>query len=283
MNEKTEVHVCDENDILTLRMLKKDSKPCPKCNVMIHRISGCPDMFCVECKTAFNWNTLKINVRGNSNPHYYEWLRDRRNINSEEEETASERDTRVCSRYVDTGMMFEYLRDLPVAHIDAIMSSIRSVHHGVSQHMENLRQLRAHILRNDSRDFGEITRKFRIQFMRNESSEETFKRDLLRVSKAYEYNGHLDQISSLLEEYRQSMMLSAIHQSFDLQNWLDDYIRTSIYTNSCYLHLRNAYYGDNKHQNLHNNMHTMHLCVLIPANVKTMCTNYDAIRDEFMV
>lgn len=34
-------HICDPNNVETAKMLNKDSKPCPKCQSMIFKISGC--------------------------------------------------------------------------------------------------------------------------------------------------------------------------------------------------------------------------------------------------
>jgi hypothetical protein len=67
-------HVCDPNNVETAKMLAKDSKPCPKCQSMIFKISGCDQMWCTQCHTAFSWNTGKIEQHIH-NPHYYEWQR----------------------------------------------------------------------------------------------------------------------------------------------------------------------------------------------------------------
>ena len=52
--------------------MKKDSKPCPNCKVLIHRFVGCPAMWCTACHVYFDWNTLKITKNGH-NPHAYEY------------------------------------------------------------------------------------------------------------------------------------------------------------------------------------------------------------------
>jgi hypothetical protein len=68
-------HTCDPNNVQTAQMLAKDSKPCPSCHSMIFKISGCNQMFCTQCNTAFSWTTGEINTTGIHNPHYFEWLR----------------------------------------------------------------------------------------------------------------------------------------------------------------------------------------------------------------
>jgi len=72
-------HKCNKDDLKTVKFLKKDTKQCPKCTVRIHKINGCDQMFCMECKTAFSWKTGKIEKGRIHNPHYYQWQRDGNN------------------------------------------------------------------------------------------------------------------------------------------------------------------------------------------------------------
>lgn len=68
-----EEHECKEADLETAKMIRKETRPCPKCSVAIYKISGCDQMWCVQCHTAFSWNTGEIENRIH-NPHYYEWM-----------------------------------------------------------------------------------------------------------------------------------------------------------------------------------------------------------------
>jgi hypothetical protein len=70
-------HVCNEDMKATLDLIKKDSKPCPKCAIMIFRVSGCTQMWCVQCHTAFNWTTGVIQTGHIHNPEYFRYLRER--------------------------------------------------------------------------------------------------------------------------------------------------------------------------------------------------------------
>ena len=67
------IHGCKPEDIETANLLKKDSKPCPKCQTLIYRIDGCLQMFCTFCKTAFDWKTGEIVTKGIHNPHFFQW------------------------------------------------------------------------------------------------------------------------------------------------------------------------------------------------------------------
>jgi len=66
---------CDKNVVETVRMLARDTKSCPNCNVPIFKISGCAQIFCTSCHIAFDWDTGKIETGRIHNPHYYEFLR----------------------------------------------------------------------------------------------------------------------------------------------------------------------------------------------------------------
>lgn len=78
---KNEEHKCKEANLKTTALLKKDTKPCPKCNTLIHRISGCDQMFCIMdgCHTAFNWKTGNVINGPIHNPHYFEYMSDTNN------------------------------------------------------------------------------------------------------------------------------------------------------------------------------------------------------------
>ena len=74
---KNHPHQCKEENIQTTRLIKKDTKPCPKCGTRIFKISGCDQMWCTQCHVAFSWNTGRVVMDGNiHNPHYYQWMKE---------------------------------------------------------------------------------------------------------------------------------------------------------------------------------------------------------------
>ena len=71
----TNPHTCDPNTVESIKLLEKETKPCPTCKAVIYKIDGCDQMWCTECKTAFSW-VSGLRLRGIvHNPHYYEWMR----------------------------------------------------------------------------------------------------------------------------------------------------------------------------------------------------------------
>lgn len=76
MEIKTDDHECDEDKKQTVALIKKDTKPCPKCGQLIYKIDGCDQMWCPGCKTAFSWNTGRVETGTVHNPEYYRWMRE---------------------------------------------------------------------------------------------------------------------------------------------------------------------------------------------------------------
>ena len=72
---KNNEHTCKQSDIDAANMIKKETKPCPKCGVPIFKISGCNQMWCTICHISFSWRTGKIEVGNIHNPHFHEWNR----------------------------------------------------------------------------------------------------------------------------------------------------------------------------------------------------------------
>ncbi len=66
---------CDKNIVETVRLLAKDTKSCPGCGVPTFKISGCAQMWCTSCHTAWDWVKGKIEVGRIHNPHFYEFQR----------------------------------------------------------------------------------------------------------------------------------------------------------------------------------------------------------------
>jgi hypothetical protein len=66
-------HACDPDTVKTVKLLKRDTKPCPSCQAPIHRIEGCAQMWCTQCHTAFDWRTGHVVTGRIHNPHYFEF------------------------------------------------------------------------------------------------------------------------------------------------------------------------------------------------------------------
>ena len=72
--ENLTTHVCKQEDLSTAKSIRGTTKECPTCQMRITKTEGCNDMFCVVCKTTFNYRSGKVDNRGNSNPMFHKWL-----------------------------------------------------------------------------------------------------------------------------------------------------------------------------------------------------------------
>ena len=67
-------HECNPDDIASVDLIQRETKPCPKCHTQIYKIHGCDQMWCTNCKTPFSWIHGTIITGPLHNPHYHEYL-----------------------------------------------------------------------------------------------------------------------------------------------------------------------------------------------------------------
>jgi hypothetical protein len=72
-------HTCDPETLETVKLIKKDTKPCPNCKTLIFKVDGCNQMWCIKCHTTFDWKTGKLEIGRIHNPEYYRWIREHNN------------------------------------------------------------------------------------------------------------------------------------------------------------------------------------------------------------
>lgn len=73
--ERDGAHTCKQDDVDTVKLLKDNTRPCPKCHMGIYKTMGCDQMWCVQCQTCFSWRTGNILNGVVHNPHFYEFQR----------------------------------------------------------------------------------------------------------------------------------------------------------------------------------------------------------------
>ena len=164
---KKELHECKEDDIETMKLLHNNTKPCPKCATMISRVSGCSQIWCPGCHTAWNWNTGQIETGIIHNPHYYDFIRQQnggnipRNIGDI-----------PCGGLPYITEIQRYIRSSKIVFSEEIVKKIYSIHNIVS-HVNHM-----------IRPVPEInTLELRIDFLTNDIDETKFKKILQQKEK----------------------------------------------------------------------------------------------------
>lgn len=169
-------HTCDPNKVLTVQLLNKEAKSCPKCGVQICKIEGCDQMWCTSCNTGFNWRSGKIAQGPVHNPHYFEYLRSQ-GLNPTRQPAQGDCDyetDRSITRALDT-------RNEENRYLLEVWRIMR--HH---QDYRNMQQ-----------DNEEKFRQLRVRFMAGEIQEEDWKIALQRLEKNLHFQRANNQIKDV--------------------------------------------------------------------------------------
>lgn len=180
-------HVCNPDDVATMKLLEKDTKNCPKCAVPIHKIDGCSQMYCVECHTAFCWNTGKIVTGVIHNPHFYEYQRQVLNNGGN-----IERNNAVCNNGLP---WLEFVENACIAKDQYFSDAIVDTHRLIG-HIRDI--CIPYYRRRDEMDNTDIRIAYLRQLITEKEFRQTVKKRIKKVKKATE-------ISMILEMFTDTM------------------------------------------------------------------------------
>ena len=169
--EKLDNHECDPGNVANMELLNKDTKPCPECGTMIFRISGCPQMFCVECHCPWNWNTGLVEKGVIHNPHYYDFIR-RGGVPGRNHGDIP------CGGLPELHQLREML--VSCEHRKLLSNSGVNILYRIHNVVVHIRQ---HEIRNITELDETTTRHSRISYMLQKMSEENFKKLLQQLEK----------------------------------------------------------------------------------------------------
>ena len=218
-----ESHVCNPDTVESVKAIAKEAKPCPKCGTQISKISGCDQMWCIQCKTAFSWNTGRIETSVIHNPHYFQWMREsgkeiqRRDIPGDGCNVDYRLDQLFRARTITRNCLLHKLSQIEM----------------IRRHVVNTL---VHTMRTNLRDYeqDEWRRKLRTQRLTNEINEEEWKIKLQRKEKAYHKeraqmqlfdmfcNVTRDIIAQLLEDNSEENQRRVMDQWKQLRSFLED-------------------------------------------------------------
>jgi hypothetical protein len=206
-----ENHECNEDNIKTQMMLAKDTKPCPKCASMIFKISGCDQMFCTECHTAFSWRTGKVETGVVHNPHYFEYQRTHGHLE------------RPIGDIQCGGLPY-------VGHVNFATKSNRTVSE-ILRRFQEFQDIGMRKYRDLPVNNPQINLKDRISYMLNELSEADFKRKLQITDKDLNKRLEIGQIMSTLIQVV-SDHFNVLIEDKNTEAFMNKYNETCVYFNS---------------------------------------------------
>ncbi|KAJ1434064.1 hypothetical protein B484DRAFT_429332 [Ochromonadaceae sp. CCMP2298] len=190
-------HVCNEDDVKTITLLETDTRSCPSCATSIHKISGCDQMWCTQCRTAFSWNTGRIEVKIH-NPHYYEWMNANRDFPGR-----AAGDLYVCGRLLNTNTpLINKINSIsvPVANEMQCIIHVCIVNRGMLQRMPDVQN----------------NLELRVDFLTGKCTEVDFKKRLHCTDKKFQKDKEINQVMRLFVDVASEIMLRA--QDFAEEN-----------------------------------------------------------------
>jgi len=169
---KDHLHECKESDVETVKMLKSDSKACPKCATLIFKISGCDQMWCTQCHTAFDWKSGKVEISNIHNPHYFQWLRNNRGTIQD--------NLNPCGGRINYVQLFDHLEFVCVNNYDYLIST--SEMYRLRSHIENvsLHKLRLKFRLEPEKENLDM----RLKWLKNEITEKKWMVELQKREKS---------------------------------------------------------------------------------------------------
>jgi hypothetical protein len=162
-----------------MELINKGTKPCPSCGCMIYKISGCDQMFCMECHTAFSWNRGTIEKGVVHNPHYYEFVRSNKNY------VPRNNGDHICG---GLPRIYNLLDDLNNSYVkDYNIQALSDFHRTVS-----------HILNVEMRNIiNQDNTQLRISYLNNLISEKEFKLLIQQKEKKIQKKTRIHEINQM--------------------------------------------------------------------------------------
>lgn len=241
---KQDAHVCNPDQVLSVKAIKSESHPCPTCTTLISKIDGCDQMWCTQCRTAFSWTTGLVEQGTVHNPHFYEWARKNGGLARHplDEPTACDRfidvyDLRNCfsieevSDEIGDLTTLDTLKDRRSSY-QVLMKIHRYVHHVKGVYVDGQR-----LEPNDNNDL-------RVRYLTNELVESRFKQLLLQRDTVFKKGLALRHIYDMIYKASGDLFRNLYDERFESHPDLatrDEFKRLFHYGNECLRRLEDRY------------------------------------------
>ena len=224
----SETHVCNPENIETANLLRKDSKPCPKCAAYIFKIDGCDQMFCTQCQTAFSWTTGEIERGKVHNPHYYEWMRTNTGTVPRDPD-----DIAPCDELIRYACLIDAMK-APQMRSHFIFQSGK--HMKISEIHRTINEIQNDIMPeiNDAIAREGDNKQLRINYLLGKIDREFFEKEIERKSrlvlKNNSINHCLDLYVKVMTENFRKFFESLLRFKFEEKTFLHDYEQIAVFT-----------------------------------------------------
>lgn len=231
LKKKEDEHTCVKEDIETRNLLLQNTKPCPKCAVMIQKVSGCDHMWCVMCKTAFSWKTGECDNSRTTNPHYYDWLRrSGREVPREPGDTPAGQPQ--CADNLPHARDFERVtRDKYTFEECTMLLTFYRLWH----HIRDVEYTRL------DRDMAIDNTTLRKSFLKQRITEEEFKREVFIRERKRERSQAIRNVFEVLCNHLEGVLLACYNTKISLDKHQKEMYQLIDYCNECLKKIATTY------------------------------------------
>ena len=218
---KNDGHECDAGSVETMKLLKHDTKSCPECGTMIFKISGCAQMWCPNCHTAFDWNTGRIETGVIHNPHFFDFRRQNGGLARQPGDEPGQCGGLPSLREIEVAVKVD-------KHIRLLYQVVRLVNHID----------RVEIINRENRM---NTLEMRVDYLMNIINEDTFKKKLQQLEKKREKQRDIRNIYVMFSQTSSDVLRQIIAEPIKIQEFIEILINLRDYTNNTFTHIRYRY------------------------------------------
>ena len=180
-------HECNEEQIETFRKIKEESKTCPSCGEFISKISGCDQMFCVKCGTAFSWKTGQIEKGVVHNPHAHAFFQNNPQLGEIYRNNINGNNGNGCRAHIP--QFITIIEKIP----HSMRNNIQFLHRTVSEFRAYYRNSYTEKIEGDIT--GTMNEDYRLQFLNKKIDEKKFKQMIHMRYKRHNFN---KQVANLI-------------------------------------------------------------------------------------
>ena len=237
---EVEQHVCNSDNVETVRLLRTDTKPCPSCGIYIQKTEGCDQMFCISCKQLWSWKTGRIEERGH-NPHYLEWMRQRGSVGGGGGGMARNPLDIECGREVNwqvTGTMERAFRNLTCTHAHIAICSRSAM--SWTNSLIHVRHHEIPVMQRAMEVQGDL-QELRVQYMRKKITDDHFRKRIFQIQRDANVsrqildlliavqNAGTDIVFRILDTFQNQKNASLIQS--DIQSNLNEFVELKKWAN----------------------------------------------------